>query len=207
MNRIQDIRQNTVCNFIVAGLIEAPVECNVILPELFEQCLIRVGFPGMNQLFVQLLDIGQNDVGLFEIFFSTTMGGQDKNLRLRAEYDNFRKRSARERDNIYADVKADTLKKLLPIFDNLERALRQETADEAYKKGVEMTMTQFLEALNALGVTPIEAVGQKFDPNEHNAVMHMEDPDKGEGEIVQEFQKGFKMGDRVIRFSMVQVAN
>ena len=132
---------------------------------------------------------------------------KDKNLRLRAEYDNFRKRSARERDNIYADVKADTLKKLLPIFDNLERALRQETADEAYKKGVEMTMTQFLEALNALGVTPIEAVGQKFDPNEHNAVMHMEDPDKGEGEIVQEFQKGFKMGDRVIRFSMVQVAN
>ena len=132
---------------------------------------------------------------------------KDKNLRLRAEYDNFRKRSARERDNIYADVKADTLKKLLPIFDNLERALRQETADEAYKKGVKMTMTQFLEALQALGVTPIEAVGQKFDPNEHNAVMHMEDPEKGEGEIVQEFQKGFKMGDRVIRFSMVQVAN
>ena len=132
---------------------------------------------------------------------------KDKNLRLRAEYDNFRKRSARERDTIYADVKADTLKKLLPIFDNLERALRQETADEAYKKGVEMTMTQFLEALQALGVTPIEAVGQKFDPNEHNAVMHREDPEKGEGEIVQEFQKGFKMGDRVIRFSMVQVAN
>ena len=132
---------------------------------------------------------------------------KDKNLRLRAEYDNFRKRSARERDNIYADVKSDTLKKLLPIFDNLERALRQETADEAYKKGVEMTMNQFLEALKALGVTPIEAVGQTFNPNEHNAVMHMEDPDKGEGEIVQEFQKGFKMGDRVIRFSMVQVAN
>ena len=115
---------------------------------------------------------------------------KDKNLRLRAEYDNFRKRSARERDNIYADVKADTLKKLLPIFDNLERALRQETADEAYKKGVEMTMTQFLEALQALGVTPIEAVGQKFDPNEHNAVMHMEDPEKGEGEIVQEVVAG-----------------
>ena len=132
---------------------------------------------------------------------------KDKNLRLRAEYDNFRKRSAKERDNIYADVKADTLKKLLPIFDNLERALRQETADEAYKKGVEMTMNQFLEALKTLGVTPIDAVGQTFDPNEHNAVMHMEDPEKGESEIVQEFQKGFKMGDRVIRFSMVQVAN
>ncbi len=132
---------------------------------------------------------------------------KDKNLRLRAEYDNFRKRSAKERDNIYADVKADTLLKILPIFDNLERALRQETADEAYRKGVEMTMNQFLEALKALGATPIETEGKTFDPHEHNAVMHTEDPDKGENVIVQEFQKGFKLGDRVIRFSMVQVAN
>ena len=132
---------------------------------------------------------------------------KDKNLRLRAEYDNFRKRSAKERDNIYSDVKADTLLKILPIFDNLERALRQETADEAYRKGVEMTMNQFLEALKALGATPIETEGKTFDPHEHNAVMHTEDPDKGENVIVQEFQKGFKLGDRVIRFSMVQVAN
>ena len=132
---------------------------------------------------------------------------KDKYLRLLAEYDNFRKRSARERDNIYADVKADTLLKLLPVFDNLERALRQETADEAYRKGVEMTMNQFLSALKALGVTPIETEGAAFDPTIHNAVMHLEDPDKGEQEIVQEFQKGFKMGDRVIRCSMVQVAN
>ena len=132
---------------------------------------------------------------------------KDKYLRLLAEYDNFRKRSARERDNIYADVKADTLTKLLPVFDNLERALRQETADEAYRKGVEMTMNQFLTALRSLGVTPIETEGAAFDPTVHNAVMHVEDPEKGEQEIVQEFQKGFKMGDRVIRFSMVQVAN
>lgn len=132
---------------------------------------------------------------------------KDKNLRLRAEYDNYRKRSARERDNIYADVKADTLTKLLPVYDNLERALRQETADEAYRKGVEMTMNQFLEAMKAMGVTPIQAMGQTFDPTLHNAVMAVEDPDKGEKEIVAEFQKGFKMGDRVIRFSMVQVAN
>ena len=134
-------------------------------------------------------------------------GEKDKYLRVLAEYDNFRKRSSRERDNIYADVKADTLLKLLPVYDNLERALQHETADEAYRKGVEMTLNQFLEALKALGVTPIEAVGQTFDPAVHNAVMHLEDPDKGEQEIVQEFQKGFKMGDRVIRFSMVQVAN
>ena len=131
----------------------------------------------------------------------------DKYLRILAEYDNFRKRSARERDSIYADVKADTLTKILPIFDNLERALRQETADEAYRKGVEMTMKQFMDALKTLGVTPVETVGKTFNPHEHNAVMHTEDPDKGENVIVQEFQKGFKLGDRVIRFSMVQVAN
>ena len=134
-------------------------------------------------------------------------GEKDKYLRLLAEYDNYRKRSARERDNIYADVKADTLTKLLPVYDNLERALRNPTADEAYRKGVEMTLNQFLEALKSLGVTPIDALGQTFDPTMHNAVMHMEDPEKGEQEIVQEFQKGFKMGERVIRFSMVQVAN
>lgn len=132
---------------------------------------------------------------------------KDKYLRLAAEYDNFRKRSARERDNIYADVKADTLLKLLPVYDNLERALKNPTADEAYRRGVEMTMNQFLETLKAMGVTPIETEGATFDPTKHNAVMHCEDPERGEQEIVQEFQKGFKMGERVIRFSMVQVAN
>ena len=138
---------------------------------------------------------------------SELAGEKDKYLRLLAEYDNYRKRSARERDNIYADVKADTLIKLLPVYDNLERALRNPTADEAYRKGVEMTLNQFLETLKNLGVTPIDAMGQTFDPAVHNAVMHIEDPEKGEQEIVQEFQRGFKMGDRVIRFSMVQVAN
>ena len=132
---------------------------------------------------------------------------KEKYLRLFAEYDNFRKRSSRERDNIYADVKADTLSKLLPIYDNLERALKQETSDEAYRKGVEMTMNQLCEVFAKLGVTAIEAVGQTFDPNLHNAVMHVEDETKGEGEIVAEFQKGFKLGDRLIRCSMVQVAN
>ena len=132
---------------------------------------------------------------------------KDKNLRLRSEYDNFRKRSARERDNIYADVKADTLKKLLPIFDNLERALRQETADEAYKKGVEMTMTQFLEALQTLGVTPIDCVGKEFDPERHNAVMHIEDESCGENTVVEVLQQGFMLGDKVLRFAIVKVAN
>ena len=132
---------------------------------------------------------------------------KERYLRLAAEYDNYRKRSARERDNIYADVKADTIGKLLPVFDNLQRALQNPTSDEAYRKGVEMTVNQFLEVLKAMGVTPIDAVGQTFDPALHHAVMHTEDPELGEQEIVQEFQKGFKMGERVIRFSMVQVAN
>ncbi len=132
---------------------------------------------------------------------------KDKYLRLAAEYENYRRRSARERENLYADVKADTLTRLLPVYDNLERALKQETADEAYRRGVEMTMHQFEEVLQGLGVTPIETEGQSFDPALHHAVMHTEDAEHGEGEIVAEFQKGFKMGERVIRFSMVQVAN
>ena len=134
-------------------------------------------------------------------------GEKDKYLRLMAEYDNFRKRSAREREALYADIKSDTLLKLLPVYDNLERAVAQSTTDEAYRKGVEMTLTQFTETLASLGVTPIEAVGQTFDPTLHNAVMHIDSEEYGEGVIVQEFQKGFRMGDKVIRFSMVQVAN
>lgn len=132
---------------------------------------------------------------------------KDKHLRLMAEYDNFRKRSARERESIYADVRGDTIVKLLPVYDNLERALMQETSDEAYRKGVEMIMTQLQDILSKLGVTEIESVGKEFDPNEHNAVMHIEDENLGAGIVAEEFQKGFKLGDKVIRFSMVKVAN
>lgn len=132
---------------------------------------------------------------------------RDKYLRLLAEYDNYRKRSTRERENIYSDALTDTVTKFLPVYDNLVRALEQSTADEAYRKGVEMIMTQFNDILTKLGVTPIDALGQKFDPTLHNAVMHEEDTEKGENEIVQELQKGFKLGDKVIRFAMVKVAN
>ena len=131
----------------------------------------------------------------------------DKYLRLCAEYDNFRKRSQKEKDSLYADIKAETLKKFLPVYDNLVRALDQSTADEAYRRGVEMIMTQFNTTLEKLGVTEIESLGQKFDPAFHNAVMHVEDAEKGENEIVEVFQKGFIMGDKVIRFAMVKVAN
>ena len=131
----------------------------------------------------------------------------DKYLRLCAEYDNFRKRSQKEKDALYDDIKANTLKAFLPVYDNLVRALAQSTEDEAYKKGVEMIMAQFRTTMEKLGVTEMDCLGQKFDPAFHNAVMHVEDEEKGENEIVEVFQQGFMLGDKVIRFAMVKVAN
>ena len=128
-------------------------------------------------------------------------------LRLAAEYDNYRKRTAKEKENLWTDAKADTVQAFLPVYDNLERALKQETADEAYKKGVEMTMNQLKEVFAKLGVTEIEAQGKPFDPNLHNAVMHIEDENLGENVVAQVFQAGFMLGEKVIRFAMVQVAN
>ncbi|MBQ1729688.1 MAG: nucleotide exchange factor GrpE [Oscillospiraceae bacterium] len=132
---------------------------------------------------------------------------KEKYLRLAAEYDNYRKRSQKERESIFRDVKADTVTKLLPVYDNLERALKAECSDPQYKKGVELTMTQLKTIFDDLGVKPIEAVGEKFDPTLHNAVMHTESDEHDEGVIVEEFQKGFLLGDKVIRFSLVKVAN
>lgn len=131
----------------------------------------------------------------------------DKFLRVSAEYENYRKRSAKEREGLYADVRADTILKLLPVYDNLERAIAQPCSDEAYAKGVEMTMNQLREIFAALGVREIPAVGEQFDPSRHNAVMHIEDESLGENVIAAEFAKGFTLGEKVIRFSMVQVAN
>ena len=131
----------------------------------------------------------------------------DKYLRLCAEYDNYRKRSQKEKDALYSDIKANTLKDFLPVYDNLVRALAQPTEDEAYKKGVEMIMTQFNKTLEKLGITEMNCLGQKFDPTFHNAVMHVEDEEKGENEIVEVFQQGFMLGDKVVRFAMVKVAN
>ena len=131
----------------------------------------------------------------------------DRYLRICAEYDNFRRRSQKEKDSLYGDIKADTVQKFLPVYDNLERALKQGTEDEAYRKGVEMIMNQFCQTLEKLGVTKTESLGQKFDPKFHNAVMHVDDEEKGENEIVEVFQEGFMLGEKVIRFAMVKVAN
>ena len=132
---------------------------------------------------------------------------KDKYLRLAAEYDNYRRRSQKEKENVYSDGKADTVLQLLPVYDNLARALKAECSDPNFYKGVEMTMTQLLGIFEKLGVTPIEAEGQPFDPAEHNAVVHVEDESLGENLVVEEFQKGFKLNDKVIRFAMVKVAN
>ena len=131
----------------------------------------------------------------------------DAHLRLAAEYDNFRKRTVKEKEASYGNGKADAVAKLLHVYDNLERALNQSTEDAAYKKGVEMTMTELVKIFTGLGVEIFGNVGEEFDPNLHNAVMHIDSEELGENTIAMVFQKGFKIGDKVVRFAMVQVAN
>ena len=131
----------------------------------------------------------------------------DAYLRVYADYDNYRKRTTREKEQSYTNGKSDAVAKLLPVYDNLERALNQPTEDAAYKKGVEMTMNELVKILTGLGVEIFGAAGETFDPNLHNAVMHIEDENLGENVIAQVFQKGFRMGEKTVRFAMVQVAN
>lgn len=132
----------------------------------------------------------------------------DRFLRMAAEYDNFRKRSRAERDSIHAEAVAYAVKALLTTVDNLSRALAQPTEDTAYKQGIEMTYNQMMDSFQSLGVTEIEAQpGTVFDPNLHNAVMHIEDDTLGENVIAEVFEKGFQLGDKVIRHAMVKVAN
>ena len=132
---------------------------------------------------------------------------RDAHLRIAAEYDNFRKRTIKEKEASYGNGKADAVAMILPIYDNLERALNQPTEDAGYKKGVEMTMNELLKIFTSLGVEVFGTTGDAFDPNLHNAVMHIDDEALGENVIAQVFQKGFKIGDKVVRFAMVQVAN
>ena len=132
---------------------------------------------------------------------------RDAHLRVAAEYDNFRKRTVKEKEASYGNGKADAVAKMLPVYDNLERALNQPTEDAAYKKGVEMTMQGLVKIFSDLGVEVYGETGDAFNPNLHNAVMHIESEEHGENTIAQVFQKGFKTGEKVIRFAMVQVAN
>jgi len=133
---------------------------------------------------------------------------KDQYTRLGAEYDNYRKRTTKEKDNIYQDAKADTIKAFLAVYDNLERAAAAEGGEDSpHKKGLEMIFAQFKDILAKQGVTEIEEKGQPFDPEKHNAVMHIDDENYGENEVAQVFQAGFTMGDKIIRHAIVQVAN
>ena len=133
---------------------------------------------------------------------------KDSHLRTLAEYDNFRKRSQREKEATYADAKANTLKMLLPVLDNFDRAADNKTDDiEVYRKGIEMTLTQLGEILKNLEVEAFGEIGDEFDPNIHSAVMTVENPDLPENSVAGVFEKGYRMGDRILRFATVQVTN
>lgn len=131
----------------------------------------------------------------------------DRYKRILAEFENHKKRSAKEREGLYNSVLGDIVEKFLPILDNLENAVKTETKDEEYKKGVELVLKQFKDVLKAQGVEEIPTVGQTFDPQLHDAVSSVQDESKGEKEIVQEYRKGYKIGHKIIRHSMVVVAN
>lgn len=131
----------------------------------------------------------------------------DKYLRLAAEYDNYRKRTTREKENVYGTARADTIKPFLAVLDNLERGVSQFEEGDGHRQGMELICKQFSEVLTKLGVTEIPALGEKFDPEKHNAVMHTEDDTAEENTVVEVFQKGYTLGDKVLRFAMVKVAN
>ena len=133
----------------------------------------------------------------------------DKYMRLYAEYDNFRRRTQKEKEGIYSDAYVDALTQILPILDNLERAAQYSTEDSEHPlaKGLELTLKSFAETMEKMGVSEIPALGEQFDPNVHNAVMHVDDESFGENEVVEVFMKGYARGDKVLRFSMVKVAN
>ena len=132
---------------------------------------------------------------------------EDRLKRVAAEFDNYKKRNTKERDGLYNSLVADIVSNFLPILDNLEKAAEAETKDEEYKKGIELVLKQFKDVLSARGVTEIETVGKTFDPELHEAVSSVQDNTKGEKEIVQEYRKGYMIGNKVIRHSMVIVAN
>ena len=132
---------------------------------------------------------------------------EDRYKRLFAEFENYKKRSQKEKENIYGMITGDVVAIMLPIMDNLEKAAEAKTEDEKYQEGVKLVARQFREALKSLGLEEIETIGQRFNPEFHEAVSHIEDDKKGEQEIVQEYRKGYKIGNKVVRHSMVIVAN
>ncbi len=152
---------------------------------------------------VEVKEENQNEVVPKEEFDEL----EDRYKRILAEFENFKKRSGKERESLYNSILGDIIEVMLPVIDNLENAAKVETGDENYKQGVELVLKQFKDVLASKGVTEIPAVGETFDPEVHEAVSSVQDDTKGEQEIVQEYRKGYKIGSRVIRHSMVVVAN
>ena len=152
--------------------------------------------------------VTREQLAQMEALAGTLAAEQDKYLRLAAEYDNYRKRTAKEKESIYTDAKIDTVQALLGVYDNLERGIAQYGDGESpHRRGLEMIFDQFCTGLEKLGVARMDAVGQPFDPEKHNAVMHIEDEQYGENEVVEVLQQGFTLGERVLRFAIVKVAN
>lgn len=151
--------------------------------------------------------VSREQMEQFESLAKLLSDGNDKYLRLAAEYDNYRKRTTKEKESIYSDAKLDTVKPFLDVADNLDRAVSQFEEGDPHRQGVEMICKQFAAVLEKLGVTEIEALGQPFDPEKHNAVMHIDDESLAENTVAEVFRKGYQMGDRVVRFAMVKVAN
>ena len=131
----------------------------------------------------------------------------DRYKRILAEFENFKKRSNKERDGLYSSILSDVVEVILPVLDNLENAVKAETQDEEYKKGIELVLKQLKDVLSSKGVEEIKTVGETFDPELHEAVSSIKDENLGEKEIAQEYRKGYKIGNKVIRHSMVVVAN
>lgn len=153
-------------------------------------------------------DIDENDDDDVSVDYEAVLADEkDKYLRLMAEYDNYRKRTSKEKIEAYGDATSKTIAEILPAIDNFERALNAETTDESYKSGIQMIFNQLQDILSKIGVTEIEALNQPFDPNIHSAIKQVDDEDFGENTVCQVFQKGYKLGDRIIRHSMVAVAN
>ena len=155
----------------------------------------------------EVFTVTRQQMEQFEGLAKLVSDGNDKYLRLAAEYDNYRKRTAKEKESTYADAKLDTVKPFLEVLDNLDRGLAQFEEGDPHRQGMELICKQFRAVLEKLGVTEIDAAGQLFDPEKHNAVMHVEDEAFGENTVAEVFQKGYQLGDKVIRFAMVKVAN
>ena len=182
---------------------EIPTEDSAVETPVTEE---TVG-PAVEETAEETFTVTREQMEQMEQLAQMVSEGNDKYLRLAAEYDNYRKRTAKEKESLFDFAKADTVKPFLDVYDNLVRGVQQYPEGDPNRTGLEMICKQFTDVLTKLGVEEIDALGKPFDPDRHNAVMHVEDEEIEESTVVDVFQKGFLMGDKVLRFAMVKVAN